>query len=208
MNQTVARLCRDRACTQPVAGQPETFSWQQSTKLVLPASCATPPCWLELSAGAAGVVASLAVNAPDVWWAMSGTPAAGSPPAPGLVAAAVHATIIAGEPLRVFGRSLAWTTAAATPEYSAAALRCANASLAPRYNADTVLVIAKALDARGVALVTPPAGEPVTTSLTASCYEATFDSGQFPNAAVRVPAGRRPPARPSVRLPSPLPHTL
>ena len=80
----------------------------------------------EITGSAGGAKTTIAVNAPDVWWALSGAPAQAGATATAadrskLSNEPLALTVRAGDPIRVFGRSLAWTadgncvSAAGTP---------------------------------------------------------------------------------------------
>lgn len=103
------------------------------------------------------------VNAPDVWWATTGSPAAYPPSGAAGVPTAqdaryhpswINATLFAGDPLRVFGRSLGWDPSGTTCLSAAGPLgRAPTTTLSVRGWHHQVRVAA----------------------VSASCYEATFD---------------------------------
>ena len=140
-------------CTHEQSGctAVDVDSWERSAKVVLPATGCGPPCFLNLSTANGSAVVQL--NRPDVWWATTATPAAhpgGGAVAHTIPTEAVVATVVMGEQLRVFGRSLAWTGS-----------RCTDGSKPPEPHAHTTLQ-------------TQQPGALQLPSLSASCYEATF----------------------------------
>ena len=166
LDGAAATLCSGTGCRPPAA---PVASWNQSVKAVLPATCG-PPCTLKLSAAGGG--ADIVVNQPDVWFAMSNTPAA-SPAAANTTH--VTATLTAGELLRAFGRSLAWTAGGGA---------CIDGRGAPQANTGTTLsltprTLRKARADGGVAAAEVKAE-------TASCYEASFATAGIAPGAYRA----------------------
>ena len=69
---TSVRLCRDPKCLDPLSVTPTV--WYRSIQITLPAGCG-PPCFLQVDSDS-GNLAPIALNAPDVWFATSGSPSA------------------------------------------------------------------------------------------------------------------------------------
>ena len=108
------RLCKDAACASVVAAAPAVDSWEQSLKVVIPTAGCGPPCHAEITAATGGAKTVVAVNAPDLWWGISGSPAHAGAKATDadrntLSNEPLTLTVRAGDDIRVFGRSLAWT---------------------------------------------------------------------------------------------------
>ena len=172
-----AQLCTTRACSAgSVVPTPAlTGTWAHSVKVVLPAAggCG-PPCFLRVTGGSGSTAPAVVVpvNAPELWWALSGSPAVGGTESRGnLSNLPLRVAVQQGDTLRLFGRSLAW---------SADHRRCISAADTPAAVPTTTLRL-------------KPAGSDVP-SLWATCYEATFDTaglavGHHPAAAVATPWG-------------------
>lgn len=123
---TTTRLCKTRDCAagSQIPTPPTTSSWTNSIKLVLPAGCG-PPCFLQITGGGSDH-AVVAVNAPDVWWALSGAPTRGAAEESTRMKLSnqpLSATATVGDTIRVFGRSLGW---------SADSTSCLSAAEAPK----------------------------------------------------------------------------
>jgi len=106
---------------------------------------------------AAAAALTIPVNAPDVWWVQNGLPGSmrnGSAQVDAAHPSWINTTITAGEPLRVFGRSLAWDLGNK---------HCLSAAGAPGAVVSTKLFIA---------------GTFIASASTANCYEATFQTTQ------------------------------
>ena len=171
-----AKLCTTRDCSggSVVPTPALTGTWAHSVKVVLPAAGCGPPCFLHVTDGSSSPAAAVVeVNAPDLWWALSGSPArqGGTQDRSNLSNLPTRVAVQQGDTLRLFGRSLAWTS-----DHK----RCTSAAGAPGPVPTTRLRL-------------KPAGNPVP-SLWATCYEAAFDTagmgaGHYPAAALTTPWG-------------------
>jgi hypothetical protein len=178
---TMAKLCTTRDCAtgSEIPIPPVTSPWTYSVKVILPSGCG-PPCFLHI-AGPEGGPAVVAINAPDVWWALSGAPARGvaaTTSRPQLSDQPLSATVTAGDPIRMFGRSLGWDGSGTS------CLSAGPDALRPA----TTTQLFMASDEDG------PTGQPVASATAASCYEATFATssvapGVYPTAVVKTPWG-------------------
>jgi hypothetical protein len=163
-------LCSDPACTEQIDTDGSAVTWEQSVQLVLPAISA--PTYIKLTTGAASDSARpatsaaaaaatiLPINAPEIWWAISGevgTMRNGSIQTDGQHPSWVNTSVTAGESVRIFGRSLAWET-------NGQQLQCISGAQRPAAVGTTTLAVAS--------------GTPVSAS-SASCYEATFSTQNF-----------------------------
>jgi hypothetical protein len=121
-----AKLCIDKDCSSPAlpgallpmaAAESTVDAWNKSIKMVLPPAGCGPPCFVQIKATqGTPSTTTVAINQPDIWWATTGSPGRPIPLAPQPPASAignVKATVVAGDAVRVFGRSLGWTTTAA-----------------------------------------------------------------------------------------------
>jgi hypothetical protein len=178
-----ARLCTTRDCSSGsvVPTPPLTGTWTHSVKVILPAAGCGPPCYLHVDGGGGGSMTAAApaaagattsvveVNAPDLWWALSGSPASGGTQSRGTLSnLPLRVVVQQGDTLRLFGRSLAW---------SADHTRCVSAADPPGPVATTSLQL------------TPTDSSSPVPSLWATCYEATFNTagmsvGHHPKAAL------------------------
>ena len=189
LDQASPKLCRDVACHFPIDERPNTSSWKQSLSFVLPEACATPPCYLVFDQGASLGTQSIEVNAPDVWWGLSGAPST-----PEITSANnlrtihsnkphdIHVTI--GDDIRIFGRSLAWSSGRSrcipTIGSELFAVPSTRLVLHPSMAKTTLTNIGKNV-----------VGVP---AFKAGCYEATFSStgmvaGNYPDAVIITPWG-------------------
>jgi hypothetical protein len=198
-NATV-RLCKDAACATVVAAAPAVDAWQQSLKVTMPVGACGPPCYAEITGSVGGAKTTVAVNAPDVWWGLSGAPSqhASTAGRAKLSNEPLALTVGAGDSIRVFGRSIAWSADGS----------CVSAALEPAASATTQLMLQAAAD-----------GDKSTNSgpiaaASASCYEASFDSvglaaGQY-TATVRTAWGVSDKLALTIAAPvsSPPPHRL
>ena len=194
LDQASAKLCRDANCHAIINSTLDFTSWKQSLSFVLPDACATPPCYLVLEQSAAVDKEIIAVNAPDVWWGLSGEPSA--IPTTGFENVRsilsnkphdIHVTI--GDNIRVFGRSLAWSSG--NP-------RCIpTAGSEPSAVPSTRLILSPSMAMTTLSTMTigdADKNSPGVPALSAACYEATFSSsgmmaGHYPEAVVVTPWG-------------------
>ena len=170
-----AKLCTDKDCASDaslpmVAAESTVDAWNKSIKMVLPPAGCGPPCYVQIKATqGTPSTTTVAVNQPDVWWASTGSPGRPTVPAPRPPPSAisdVKATVAVGDTVRVFGRSLGWTTTASAGAQScwgcaASQLICADGKNAPTATATKLLL-------------TPGGLTRETTG--ATCYEANFDT--------------------------------
>ena len=104
-------LCADAECARQIPTPHSPATWDQSLQLVLPLSL-TPPTFIRIRGDNNSGGPTLPLNAPDVWWAAPGSP--GTTPGDGgrqldrRHPSWVNASVVAGDRLRVFGRSLGW----------------------------------------------------------------------------------------------------
>ena len=145
----ICTLCLDFGCAKP-AGPAASVAWESSVKVTLPATGCGPPCFLRVQP-LSGDPITIAVNEPDVWWAAPGSPSSVPP-------GEVLAQAIVGDQLRVFDRSLAWTSS-----------WCGDGSAPPLPNANTTLLL---LSGTSIYWSIP--------SSAASCYEASFSTAALP----------------------------
>ena len=131
VGQPVTLRCGAADCAE----QPAFDVWEQSVKFVLPADCG-PPCTVRI-----GEI-WVDVNAPDVWWSTGA-----SAPVEGRFG--LDTKPRAGQWLRVFGRSLAWSESVCV---SAAAPH-------PRVPSTTLSLVP---------------GQPGIVATNATCFEAWF----------------------------------
>ena len=88
LDGATATLCSSANCTGAInLAHPAAVAWEQSVQLVLPANI-QPPVFLRVTAKASAgqgqgqgqgqgpPSATVAINAPELWWATSGRPAA------------------------------------------------------------------------------------------------------------------------------------
>ena len=139
-----ASLCTDATCTSSTPLSAET--WELSAQILLPATLA-PPASIKLGS------AVVQLNVPEIWWASRGEPAA-EPLAAKRPALSRAAAIYAGQTLRVFGRSLAWTDATTC-----------TAATAPSSSTKTTLSLGGSISVAASA---------------ATCYDATFSTVTLP----------------------------
>jgi hypothetical protein len=146
------RLCKDAQCTAVIDAAPAIEAWAESLKMTIP-QCG-PPCYVELRAS--GGVSVVSLNAPDIWWAMTGSPATASSQLPRKpLGAALRAAVQIGDTVRIFGRSLAWS-----------------------FDSSSCLSAATRRAVAGTKLVLTPGGASVAAVM-ANCYEATFSSSNL-----------------------------
>ena len=149
-------LCRDARCRRVVEARPrEAAGWAQSVQLVLPPRI-SPPLFVQISEPGGGEPTAVAINAPDVWWAISGSPGTmrnGSLQVDAQHPSWINTSVILGETVRVFGRSLAW-----------AGSTCISGAAEPGPVATTRLTV----------------GGASATASAANCYEAAFPTTAFP----------------------------
>ena len=148
-----AQLCSDAACASKITSPSAAVAWEQSLKLVLPLTIAAP-LFLQISPAAGSLPLTLAVNAPDIWWVISGRPGTmrnGSFERDAMHPSWLNTSVTLGDPVRVFGRSLAWDS-------SSAVWTCIGAAEQPSAVPSTKLTVA------GVTVA----------SASANCFEATF----------------------------------
>lgn len=148
-----AELCADAACTKKVITPADVVSWEQSVQLVLPLSI-SPPLFLKVSEASGPLTASapltIPLNAPEIWWAMSGLPGTmqnGSFQLDPMHPSWINTSVTLGDPVRVFGRSLGWDGS-----------DCLSAAPKPAAVPSTKLSVA------GI----------VSPASSANCFEATF----------------------------------
>ena len=171
LDTVTAKLCKDAACTDVLSVAAPDAMWQKSVKMVLPEILA-PPCFLSLTSPEHGTQTHV-VNRPDIWWPTTGSPGVHThsrAPPKATWAEQLTATVPRGHPLRVFGRSLAW---------SADNTACLSGALPPQPAAGTML---RLQNSAAAADGTVPIIAPMTAT-SASCYEATFDTTTLPPGA-------------------------
>lgn len=194
--ETTLALCTTPGCDpgSTIHADWTPSPWPHSVKLVLPSNCG-PPCFMQL--GGPGTARStaiqpqgaelsekttIAINAPDVWWALGGSPshisaASALQSREALSNKPLRVFVSVGDTIRVFGRSLAWNVDNS---------ECLSAANEPQSVATTQLYLAVDEEGR-------PTGHAVA-SASATCYEATFQTtdatgytfppGDYPGAVV------------------------
>ena len=210
-----AQLCTAKDCSggSVVPTPTPAHTWAHSVKTVLPAACG-PPCYLSLtdssstaddndtSTGASGASASasavvVTVNAPDLWWALSGSPSRGAAVSlddrQALSNEPLQVTVTLGDTLRVFGRGLGWSEDNKV---------CLSAADDPTAVATTRLALGAAAmvaDDHHQQQEGQPQPQPQQPlgSLWANCYEAAFatsslSAGHYPGTTVHTAWGSSP----------------
>ncbi len=129
-----AKLCTDERCLTPLSAPLEVTSWNKSVKVVMPPSGCGPPCFIQLKERS-GHIATVVVNRPDVWWVTTGSPGrpAASKSSKRMVGQ-MKATVVVGDAVRVFGRSLGWISTVGPnqeQQYDATQLVCVSGRVAP-----------------------------------------------------------------------------
>ena len=164
-----AKASLSGGATATATATPST-TWNMSMKLVLPKGCG-PPCLLRVTGADGAVAQTVAVNAPDLWWASSSAPAGSqsslkSHAYGGSGSGTAVALLATGQLLRVFGRSLGWRGGA-----------CVSAGTFPAPLSTTVLrLLPQGQGANSVGAVGITVG-----AVSANCYEAAFKlSGAHP----------------------------
>lgn len=186
---TTLALCTTPTCKagSRISTDWSATPWPHSVKVVLPPDCG-PPCFLQLAGPGPGASATsqselssagtvVAINAPDIWWALSGEPShtsadSGPHSRDVLSNQPLRAHVRLGDAVRVFGRSLAWSKDNA---------ECLSAAKSPQPVATTQLYLSA--DEQG-----KPVGSALASTY-ATCYEATFATatlapGNYPSAVL------------------------
>lgn len=161
-----------------------TTSWKQSVQAVLPT--VSPPSFIKIEVPSGDSIVT-ALNAPEVWWTTR-EDAASEPLTPRVAAPTRDASVVAGQRLRVYGRALGWVDETT----------CTPAS-APSAVPATELTLA---------------GVRAASSVSATCYDASFDTTSLPlgthtaavktqwgasrNFSLTILAPRAPPPSPTV----------
>lgn len=175
-----AKLCTDERCLTPLSAPLEVTSWNKSVKVVMPPSGCGPPCFIQLKERS-GHIATVVVNRPDVWWVTTGSPGrpAASKSSKRMVGQ-MKATVVVGDAVRVFGRSLGWISTVSPnqeQQYDATQLVCVSGRVAPSTTQTKLKLVGVApASTASDTSVTTAGATVVLASSGSTCYESSFNT--------------------------------